>query len=70
MMKLNEAENILEVACGSGTLLPLMLQHKRPETYYLATDLSSNMVELARHNLKKHFEKYKSQLTFDQWIKG
>jgi ubiquinone/menaquinone biosynthesis C-methylase UbiE len=69
MMKLHEAENILEVACGSGTLLPLMLQHKRPETYYLATDLSSNMVELARKNLKRHFERYQSKLTFEQWTK-
>lgn len=58
MLQIHEAENILEVGCGTGTLLPLMLQMKRPETHYLASDLSVNMVGYAEKNLRKHFETY------------
>lgn len=45
-----------------------MLQHKRPETYYLATDLSPNMVALAKDNLKRHFSRYQNKLAFEDWL--
>jgi hypothetical protein len=44
MLKINQAKNILEVACGSGKLLPLALDLKSEETTYLATDLSPAMI--------------------------
>ena len=58
MLKMHEAENILEVACGTGKLLPLMLQNKEPSAHYLASDIAPNMVELAKKNLRRHFDKY------------
>ena len=27
------------------------------------------MVELAKYNLRQHFEKYDSKLTFEEWVK-
>ena len=45
-----------------------MLQMKRPETNYLASDLSVNMVEKAEKNLKKHFKTYQSRISFEEWI--
>jgi|LakMenEpi03Aug12_release.lakeMendotaPanAssembly.Ray.scaffolds.fasta_scaffold2558134_1 ubiquinone/menaquinone biosynthesis C-methylase UbiE len=47
MMKLDSAKNILEIACGAGKLIPMALDLKSPEANYFATDLSSNMIELA-----------------------
>jgi ubiquinone/menaquinone biosynthesis C-methylase UbiE len=40
MLKLNEAKNILEVACGTGRLLPYALSLKQQSCHYYATDIS------------------------------
>ena len=64
-----EAKNILEVACGTGKLLPIALQLKNQKAKYLATDLSPSMIELAKYNLKNHFQRYQSQLSFEEWTK-
>jgi ubiquinone/menaquinone biosynthesis C-methylase UbiE len=64
---LRKASNILEVACGTGKLLPYALEVKNPNAHYLASDLSPNMVHLAKENLKAHFQKYQSRLTFEEW---
>lgn len=47
MLQLEHAHHILEVACGTGRLLPLALTLKPIETTYLATDLCTNMIQLA-----------------------
>ena len=60
-----KAQNILEVACGSGKLLPLAMQLKDKDASYLATDLSPKMIELTEHNLRNHFQNYNSKLTFE-----
>ena len=39
MMDISKGKNILEVACGTGGLIPLALQIKDKEACYLATDL-------------------------------
>jgi ubiquinone/menaquinone biosynthesis C-methylase UbiE len=44
MLKLDSAKNILEIACGAGKLIPMVLDLKNPETNYFATDLSPNML--------------------------
>ena len=67
-MELHKAENILEVACGTGKLLQLGLQFKRPECSYLASDLASNMVKLAQKNLENNFNKYESKLSYKEWL--
>ncbi len=40
LMNLKNAKNILEVACGSGKLLPLAIMLKNQNTKYHAVDLS------------------------------
>lgn len=50
-----KAHNILEVACGTGKLIPYAMQIKRPDTKYLAVDLAPEMVELAHQNTKANF---------------
>ncbi len=39
-MKLHQANNILEVACGNGKLLPLAVMLKNQQSKYLAVDLA------------------------------
>lgn len=66
-MELHKAHNILEVACGTGKLLPLMLDRKKSTCSYLASDLAPNMIDKAKANLRQHFLKYQSQLSFEDW---
>lgn len=68
MLKLEEAKNILEIACGSGKLIPHVLDLKPEETFYYATDISQEMIDFAKARLEKHFKKYESRLTFDEWM--
>lgn len=67
LMKMNEANRILQVGSGNGKLLPVAVMLKRQSATYLATDLAENMIERAKHNLRENFQKYDSRLTFDQW---
>jgi len=46
MLKITEAQHILEVGCGTGKMLPYTLANKPLETTYLATDLCESMLEL------------------------
>ena len=55
MMEMHKAENILEVACGTGKIIPFLLGIKAPSTSYLASDLSPNMIDLAKKHLQKDF---------------
>ena len=60
-----KANNILEVACGTGKLLPFALKVKKPEAKYLAVDLSSEMVKLARKNTEDNFALYDSKIGYE-----
>ena len=40
MLDLPAANHVLEIACGTGRLLPLAITLKNSNTTYLATDLS------------------------------
>jgi ubiquinone/menaquinone biosynthesis C-methylase UbiE len=40
MIDIRKAQNILEIACGTGKLLPLAINMKPTECKYLASDLS------------------------------
>lgn len=64
IMRMEEAEKILEVACGTGKMLTYALERKNQNASYLASDLAPNMVQLARSNLKQRFEAYESKLSF------
>lgn len=44
-----------------------MLQLKKTQANYWATDISPNMLDLAKQNLKQDFERYNSRLSFDEW---
>lgn len=68
-MKIRNASNILEIACGAGLLLPFVIDQKPQETQYVATDLSPAMIAKAEERLRKNFEKYDSKLTFEEWTK-
>lgn len=68
-LKIKEAKNVLEVACGAGLLLPFVVEQKATECQYVATDLSPAMIAKADQRLRRNFEKYESKLTFDEWTK-
>jgi SAM-dependent methyltransferase len=57
MLDLPKSKHILEVACGTGRLLPLALSLKPIEATYLATDLVQPMVDLSRDRLRSYIEK-------------
>jgi len=57
MLKLDQAESILEVGCGSGELTLHWLMNLPPKTRYLSIDLSDDMIQLAEQ--KKAQKKYK-----------
>jgi cyclopropane fatty-acyl-phospholipid synthase-like methyltransferase len=40
MLQLDSAHNILEIGCGAGKLLSTVLDLKKPEATYIATDVS------------------------------
>ena len=64
-----KARSILQVACGTGKLLPFAINVKKPDAKYLAVDLSSEMVELSKKNLKYNFSMYDSKISFEEWLK-
>ena len=68
-MKIKNAFNILEIACGAGLLLPFVIDQKAQETQYVATDISPAMITKAEQRLRKNFERYESKLTFEEWTK-
>ena len=70
MLELGNASHILEVACGTGKLLPLAIQLKGVKTTYLATDLSQNMVDLAKEGIHQFCTKMKIPGNIDQWIES
>ena len=57
MLSFKDATHILEIACGTGKLLPYAITNKSAETTYTATDLCDNMVELTKRNLRKYLDK-------------
>lgn len=61
---MEQAEKILEVACGTGKMLPYAIERKNPKASYLASDLAPNMIQLAQANLKHRFQAYESKLSF------
>lgn len=67
ILNLHSARNILEVACGTGKLLPFAMERKNAAAKYTASDLAPNMVDIARKNLKSHLERYESKLSFEDW---
>lgn len=44
LMQLHKANNILEVACGTGKLLSFAMDRKKQDCAYLASDIATNMV--------------------------
>ena len=54
MIDLHKAKHILEVACGTGKIIPIAMTLKQDNCTYLASDLSSSMIELCRDNLNKN----------------
>lgn len=67
-LKLWKAQNVLEVGCGAGLLLPFAIDIKSPSTQYVASDLSQAMIKKSEQRLRANFEKYDSKLTFEEWL--
>jgi ubiquinone/menaquinone biosynthesis C-methylase UbiE len=60
VLKIYRAKNILEIACGTGLLLPLALAMKNKEAQYVATDLSPEMIKKTEKRLQSQLELFKS----------
>ena len=54
MLKIHECDTILEVACGTGLLVPYLLTIKKKDSKLYLTDLSKNMLAVT----KKRIETY------------
>jgi len=67
MIDLPKAKHILEVGCGTGRLLPLAMNLKSLDCTYLASDLSSTMVDLAHENLHKYLSNIGVSDSLHQW---
>lgn len=63
LLKLDTAKKVLEVGCGGGINAELMNHYSSDNTEFVLTDLSSNMVEIARNRLSKSLPNAKLQLT-------
>ena len=68
MLDLPTASHILEIACGTGKLLPLAINLKKKETTYLATDLTRAMIDHANDRLQQYIEKAGVSTPFKEWI--
>ena len=53
ILKIEETNNVLEIACGTGRLLPLVLVNKPSQCKYLATDISGIMVQATELRMKQ-----------------
>jgi len=54
MLDITKASNILEIACGTGKLLPLAISTKPIQCKYLASDLSDTMIEFTKLTLTRY----------------
>ena len=53
MLRVREADSILECGCGPGFLLPFLVEVKKSDAFVWAFDLSGEMVRMALERLKK-----------------
>lgn len=70
MLRLNQAKNVLEIACGTGLLLPYAISIKNKDTHYLATDLAPEMITKAEQKLQHNLELFRSSETLENWMKS
>ena len=49
-------------------MIPMALNMKRTEAGYLATDLSPVMIDLAKVNVKKHYEMFGDSKDYERWL--
>lgn len=56
------------MGCGTGKLLPLVVNMKDPSANYFATDLSPKMIDLTMINLKQNLKMYESKFSLEQWL--
>lgn len=56
------------MGCGTGKLLPLVVNMKDPSANYFATDLSPKMIDLTMANLKQNLKMYESKFSLEQWL--
>lgn len=68
MLQLSTASSILEVACGTGRLLPYALQLKPSDCAYLATDISQAMIATAHDYLQKYICRLGVSTHIDHWL--
>jgi hypothetical protein len=69
MLKPSKANNILEIDCGAGHLLPYVISCKRKEAQYITNDLLSEMIAKADTKIKKQLDLYRNPLTTKSFLK-
>lgn len=69
MLKIDGAKHVLEIACGIGKLIPYAISLKNQECTYLASDLSENMVHLAKKYIAGYIDKMGGSESIDSWTK-
>ncbi len=52
LLEISESKHILEIGCVTGSYLHMVMNLKPSSCMYLATDLSSMLIELSKNNLR------------------
>jgi SAM-dependent methyltransferase len=68
MLQLDSAQHILEVACGTGKLLPMAVDLKAEEATFLATDLSKVMLQTCKQTIQTNLAKMGVPTTLEEWL--
>ena len=68
MLELPTSKHILEVACGTGKMLPQAIALKPDETTYLATDISLTMVEMSKKSIQSYLDKMGVNSPVEAWM--
>jgi ubiquinone/menaquinone biosynthesis C-methylase UbiE len=56
MLKIWEADDALEIGCGSGAILPMIISLKKQKANYIMTDLSEQMLLILQRRIKYYTE--------------
>ena len=51
-LKIHEAGSLLELSCGGGKSLPIILSLKKPDCLFFATEISENMLNLSSRRME------------------
>ena len=68
MLDVSSAKHILQLACGTGKMIPLTVALKRHDATYLATDVSKVMAEISKRNIGNYLQRTGAAESVEEWM--